>query len=79
MIKFALFFFRWTVAQVVEHDTFNVGVEGSNPSGPTNAIQKSSVPRFSHKGTKGMREYASASNNVIANGRISCDNGISRF
>ena len=25
----------WTIAQLVEHDTLNVGVVGSNPAGPT--------------------------------------------
>lgn len=33
-------FTYWTIAQSVEHDTFNVGVVGSNPTGPTNFIER---------------------------------------
>ncbi len=40
MLRFQIISYRalsGPLAQLVEHLTFNQGVEGSNPSGPTNA------------------------------------------
>ena len=34
------------VAQLVEHNTFNVGVLGSSPSGITKALAKAGAVRF---------------------------------